>query len=412
MVWVTEIIAQSAGIADAAVIASGWLPPLAEIEFHTLAAGDETTLTIHKRVTVCRERSARAISNRSALVYETLHPSAYTHFTTEAAHIERIVDWVAENLEASSGSIAVRAEKFGIRMSGWSARSIEQSIGGALSRAGWQIDLSNPCHTLRIFALNHDDSRTPRPSEGPPLILWGVKSEGCSPWDERTAPKRPYFKPISLDPRVARAMANLACPDGGRLLDPFCGTGGILMEGLGSGLQVSGSDADSRMVWGSRENLEWATKNTSLAIKEITYSTEVRRGSATTLATLWGDVETFDGFAFDPPYGRNSWKSDDGWQLFVDALRSCRTIATNGAAGGARLTTLLPWPPSAGGLDLMRDDFGSRDEDSEAVTFERNWQTVKSEVMDCGWQVAQTVVIPVHRSLARLLLICDSEADG
>lgn len=391
--------------ANAAVIASGWHPRLAEIEFHALAESGEPIQTIHKRVTICGAETVSKINSRSALVAEAFQPATHTEFTTQEQHIEAILDWLKENLNPNIGSIAVRADRIGKRLSGWSARAMEQKIGGALYSAGWEIDLTNPQNTLRIVALNHDDSRPPIDSEKSPILLWGLKIGGTSPWDERTAPKRPYFKPISLDPRVARAMANLACPDGGALLDPFCGTGGILMEGLGSGLQVFGSDADSRMVWGSRENLEWGQKHTTLSTPNGCGEPEVRRGSATALEALWGDEAPFDGFAFDPPYGRNSWKSDDGWQLFIDALASCRGVAKSIESGGANLATLLPWPPAAAGLDLLREDFGSHPDDAAATTYERSWQVVKDEMAGAGWQVIDFVVIPVHRSLARLLLI-------
>ncbi len=399
-----------------AVIASGWQYDLAELEFATLAASDSNRNVIHQRVTLCQEQTAKLIASRSALVTETLSPVSHIKFSDHEKNLSQIVEWCEENLDKERGTIAVRADKIGIKLEGWSSRKTEQSVGGALHRAGWKIDLTEPDITLRIYALNHNDSRNPQPSLKKPLLVFGVKFSGTSPWDERTAPKRPYFKPISLDPRVGRAMANLACPEGGKLLDPFCGTGGILMEGAGSGLQVFGSDADSRMVWGTRENLEWAARNSASGAKAEDELPEIRRGSATNLAELWQDEAPFDGFSFDPPYGRNSWKSDDGWQLFIDALSSCSQVSNagnhsengNNSGNKSRLTTLLPWPPAAAELDLMAENFGSNKGDSAAVTFERSWLQVRNEIRRAGWQVIQTISIPVHRSLARLLLICES----
>jgi tRNA G10 N-methylase Trm11 len=42
-----------------------------------------------------------------------------------------------------------------------------------------------------------------------------------------------------------------------RVLDPFCGTGTVLIEALGFGCKVYGADLDEQSVWGTRKNLEW-----------------------------------------------------------------------------------------------------------------------------------------------------------
>ena len=42
--------------------------------------------------------------------------------------------------------------------------------------------------------------------------------------------------------RLARAMVNLAIPEQGKLLDPFCGTGGLIIEGILCDIDSYGSD--------------------------------------------------------------------------------------------------------------------------------------------------------------------------
>ncbi len=69
------------------------------------------------------------------------------------------------------------------------------------------------------------------------------------------ATRRPYFRPVSMDPRIARAMVNLSRSVKGRLLDPFCGTGGILIEAGKVGMKVYGMDSDAEMVEGTIRNL-------------------------------------------------------------------------------------------------------------------------------------------------------------
>ena len=68
---------------------------------------------------------------------------------------------------------------------------------------------------------------------------------------------RPYFSPIGIHPRIARAMINLSnCNENESLIDPFCGTGGILIEGADMGLNVIGIDFKEKMIEFSKGNLK------------------------------------------------------------------------------------------------------------------------------------------------------------
>ena len=68
---------------------------------------------------------------------------------------------------------------------------------------------------------------------------------------------RPYFSPIGIHPRIARAMINLSnCANEKPLIDPFCGTGGILIEGADMGLKVTGIDLKEKMIEYSKGNLK------------------------------------------------------------------------------------------------------------------------------------------------------------
>lgn len=61
-----------------------------------------------------------------------------------------------------------------------------------------------------------------------------------------------------LPPKLARMMVNLAAPMS-TLLDPFCGSGTVIMEAalLHKDLQLVGSDIDARQIKGAQENTEW-----------------------------------------------------------------------------------------------------------------------------------------------------------
>ena len=76
----------------------------------------------------------------------------------------------------------------------------------------------------------------------------------------RSPTERPFFKPVSLEPRQARLLISLSNVKGRELkaiIDPFCGTGGIAIEGCLQDIEVLASDLDSRMVEGTISNLKW-----------------------------------------------------------------------------------------------------------------------------------------------------------
>ncbi len=62
----------------------------------------------------------------------------------------------------------------------------------------------------------------------------------------------------SMPPKLAKIMINLAqLPAGATILDPFCGSGTILQEGLLLGYKVIGSDISDKAISDTKKNLEW-----------------------------------------------------------------------------------------------------------------------------------------------------------
>ncbi|MBP7740788.1 hypothetical protein KA089_01230 [Candidatus Woesebacteria bacterium] len=87
------------------------------------------------------------------------------------------------------------------------------------------------------------------------IDLWTLKDRG-----------KPYFdkKKGMLPPKVAKMMLNIALGDNPRneakenlLLDPFVGTGTVIIEALLENLDVVGSDIDPLSTQGTKQNLEW-----------------------------------------------------------------------------------------------------------------------------------------------------------
>ncbi len=90
---------------------------------------------------------------------------------------------------------------------------------------------------------------------------------------------RPYQDPTAtLSPRLARTLVNLCgLPRGKTLLDPFCGIGTILQEGLLLGLNVVGIDISASEVARCRENLTWFRRQFKVSPK--VYS-KISRGNS------------------------------------------------------------------------------------------------------------------------------------
>src|SRR3989449_10078422 len=80
---------------------------------------------------------------------------------------------------------------------------------------------------------------------------------------------RSFSLPISLHPKFARALVNLAqVPMAGTVLDPFCGTGGVLLEAAAIGLRPIGIDREKGMVLGTRTSLRSAGSAPDLAVAD------------------------------------------------------------------------------------------------------------------------------------------------
>jgi tRNA G10 N-methylase Trm11 len=82
--------------------------------------------------------------------------------------------------------------------------------------------------------------------------------------DSATMRQRGTRKPIphsdiAMSPRLARTLVNLAgLRPGQTILDPFCGSGTILIEAYAKSLRCLGLDSRASRVQETRENLQWS----------------------------------------------------------------------------------------------------------------------------------------------------------
>ena len=360
------------------IIGSGWNIPLFYTEVSTLLKqnvddfqGVNTRfLQLQTPVELLKSLSS------AATVDDIYSPGTFNYFSGENPVDEIRVNfenWLTEaHIENLGQSIAVRAIRIGGKKKGWSSAYLAGVLGGVLSKKSWIIDLDNPEVEIGL-AINTNNSQ----------IAWGVKQLSQAPrqgWSKRTPTQRPFFKPVSMDPRHAILMANLVKGEG-EIIDPMTGTGGFLVEASFSGISAVGIDVAEEMVAGAKLNIQWAKENGA------TGKVEVIQGDSTKLSSFLPQ-KNFTGVVFDPPYGRNSQGTESLSVLFAKILSASREVVDV----DSKLACLLPCTPS----------------DPNQV-HGRTWDEVEVDFISTGWEVLGKWVLPVHASLGRLLVLAKTK---
>ncbi|WP_049924370.1 methyltransferase domain-containing protein [Halopiger djelfimassiliensis] len=287
------------------------------------------------------------------------------------------------------GTVAVRATDVH-GSSGVSTERAERELGQALVDRGFDVDLDDPDHVLRATfsagrlepggTITADDATgdlltpfaddagdEPRGERVSVCALGWLATESVRDFGTRAPTDKPFFQPGSMDPLLARALANVAgARPGARLLDPMCGTGGVLVEAGLVGADVLGTDAQAKMVAGARENLRHF-----LAPAEPSPtggprgSWGVGHGDATRLPLA---DDAVDAVVFDAPYGRQSKIDTHRLEDLVSgALSEARRVAQRAV-----------------------------------VVADRSWA---SEAREAGWKLEAAFKRRVHRSLTRYVLV-------
>lgn len=222
-----------------------------------------------------------------------------------------------ENPICVKGSIAVRCKnRSGKKIN---SQDAVKSLAGVYTKNN-KVSLEKPDNEIR--ALITDEK-----------VYVGLKlfEVNRSIFEERKVQNRPFFSPISLHPRVARGLVNISCVKKDELLlDPFCGTGGILLEAGLMGVRVAGSDIEKKMVKGCKQTLEaYGIKNFDLFCTDI--------GCIDQYIDSVGAVVT------DLPYGKSTTtKGEDINSLYDRAFESIKKVLKT----GKRAVIGLPNPNS------------------------------------------------------------------
>ncbi len=224
------------------------------------------------------------------------------------------------------------------------------------------VDLEQPKTTITLTFTNLDAHVDGHPAAPLATVFIGLLAwRNDDKFSERRAHLRPRNHPTSLAPKLARAMINLAGPraETENILDPFCGSGGLLLEGALAGRAMTGVDIDAEQVRRSEENLAAANVGAILAVGD---------------ARKCDLLGAFDAIVTDVPYGRNSKleKPDEVFTEFFEAA--------------ARATDVMVVALPSGGFlpSLVRS----------------NWRVVRSFT----WRL--------HKSLEKLILVLERSGDA
>jgi tRNA (guanine10-N2)-dimethyltransferase len=196
------------------------------------------------------------------------------------AEIGRMVE-NSEYVTPTSCTYEVRVKKIKPNSS-ISSEEIERTIGRILYAKGYRADLSNPNTRYRAVLSGRKCIFG---------IILGSVERGA--FEHRNPAKKPFFYPGVVMPRLARALVNIArvkCDS--IVLDPYCGTGGIMIEAGLIGAATLGCDIQKKIILGARMNLDFYLVNYSIMLQDA--------------QKLAFRDECIDCIVSDPPYGRSA----------------------------------------------------------------------------------------------------------
>lgn len=213
---------------------------------------------------------------------------------------KKIKTQAIDNIINKSGSIAV---KYKNRSDHISSQHVVRTLAGIYTK-GRSVTLKNP--DIEIRGLITDST-----------LYVGLKIAKInrSQFDERKVQNRPFFSPISLHPKIARVIVNLSSIKKNEiLLDPFCGTGGILIEAGLIGLKIIGSDIEQKMIEGCKKTLDYyKIKNYKLFCSDI--------------GDIGKYIDKVDAVVTDLPYGKSTTtKGEKMLKLYDRAFKSISNL--------------------------------------------------------------------------------------
>ena len=250
-------------------------------------------------------------------------------------------DYINENF-------AVRLKRFN---SDVDTVAIERKVGSLIleKTENIKVKLNNPDSLVRLVAFKD-------------IIYIAIEKYHLNKkhFEEIKPHKRPFFYPGSMSPKLARCMVNLSRVKAGQLvLDPFCGTGGILIEAGLIGCKVVGSDVNWKMKNGTAINLDYC------GITDYrTFHLDVRELKM---------YEKVAGVVTDPPYGISTSTGDiEGNDIFKEFFHAI--------------------------YDNMADD-------AYLCMASPHYVDLNPMMSEVGFELVEQYSIKMHRSLTRIISV-------
>lgn len=161
-----------------------------------------------------------------------------------------------------------------------------------------KVNLTNPSTSFHFFY------------HGSKVYCGLLKKQFRHDFSKRKPHLRPGFHPTSLSPKLSRALVNLSGVRRGTILDPFVGTGGILIEAALLNHKAKGSDISKNMIKRTKENLKKFRLKASLKVEDALNLKKMR----------------VDAIVTDPPYGLRSFISKKRSSLYNDFIKTAYSI--------------------------------------------------------------------------------------
>jgi len=217
---------------------------------------------------------------------------------------------------SAAHSFAVRVAKIGGAR--YDKMGLERVLGGVIKSRypRLKVSLESPSLVVRAYATGEGVYA------GPLLAKQDYKTLNA-----RRPKNRPFKHPSALVPRLARCMVNLArVRPGGRIIDPFAGTGSIPMEAADLGYRVVAIELNRRIASGCLSNLKWSRHSDRVDVVCGDAASPPLRG-------------VFQGVVTDPPYGRSTKLSErDLKKLYLKAFSEAASLLGK----GCRVVTAVP----------------------------------------------------------------------
>ncbi|OIQ05162.1 MAG: hypothetical protein AUK59_04875 [Candidatus Altarchaeum sp. CG2_30_32_3053] len=193
-------------------------------------------------------------------------------------------DKIAKNVAARiSGTFRVRSYSAG----SFKDATLEQRFGAIIKKHNENLNVKLENYENEVMCMYSEDS-----------YFAGINKDR-EKFVRRLPMNRPFNVPITMHPKLARTLVNLArVKEGSQILDPFCGSGAILIEAGLMGMKIFGRDINKYMIHGCRKNMDFYG---------VRYRAEnLKDGNALNLRKK----NFFDAIVTDLPYGRSSFTTN------------------------------------------------------------------------------------------------------